>query len=121
MVVYDSIPEQVERETTHTDRQNILRYLQSSGEARSARQIAQAVGLPTKDTCVSVRKAITELVTFDGEPIISTGKGFLLATTVEQLDRYDQSLDLRVQGIMRRREALRSARRKIAMREEGYA
>ena len=121
MVVYDSIPEEVERKTTITDRHNILRYLQSSGEARSARQIAKAVGLPTKDTCVQVRQAITELVTFDSEPIVATGKGFLLADTTSQLDHYDRVLDQRIQGIMRRREALRSARRKIAMREEGYA
>lgn len=76
----------------------------------TAPKIAAATGLPTKDTCVKVRKAITVLVERDEEPIVSGHAGYTMVRNDgigrNMLRHYVESLEDRQKGIARRINAL---------------
>lgn len=116
MGIYTSVPKEVINNYFNATRQDILIFLKRQpGKAYTAKQIALACDYPTKGTQVEVRKAITELITLDKIPIISTGNGFMFPTDPQQIIRYIHSLEERKQGIQRRITNLKSILNEILL------
>jgi hypothetical protein len=101
--IYSSVPEEVlDNKGLDPDRMKIFNFLEQAESPQTAREIAKAVGYPTKGTQVEVRKAITQLLEIDHKPIISVGKGFMIADHPNMMIRYAERLRERMQGIERR-------------------
>jgi len=103
MDIYSTVPDEVlEDRSLDPERQKIFNFLAEAHGPKTAREIAQQTGYPTRGTQVEVRKAITQLLEIDQKPIISVGKGFMIADHPNQMIRYAERLRERIQGIERR-------------------
>ena len=103
MDIYSTVPGEILEDTSLDPvRANIYEYLQMQQGPKTAREIAKECGYKTSGTQVEVRKAITQLLEIDKKPIISVGKGFMIATSPEQMRHYAKRLLERCQGIERR-------------------
>jgi glyoxylate carboligase len=103
MDIYSTVPGEILEDTTlDPARANIYEYLQMQKGPKTAREIAKECGYKTTGTQVEVRKAITQLLEVDRKPIISVGKGFMIAEHPNQMRRYAERLLERCQGIERR-------------------
>lgn len=101
--VYTSIPEERQPVVAYAERDRVFKYLfERRGEWTTARNISNMLGISSKDTAVHLRKIITELIEFDGIPIIANSRGFKLSNDKQQLIDYAESLSLRQKGIQRR-------------------
>ena len=90
------------------DRLKILTLLQDNKDQwYTAQDIAEQCDYPKNPTSIEVRKSITYLLEIDLIPIISGSKGFKYAQSPEELEAYINSLQGRVNGIMRRIVALK--------------
>lgn len=107
--IYTTVPDEAfDTEPEFNKRREIMLFLKAyKGQFFTAGKIAKAVGLPTRGTQVEVRKAITQLLELDGEPVISTSKGFGLAISKEQLLNYADRLENRLKGLQRRIDCVR--------------
>lgn len=108
MDIYSSVPEEVlEDKSPDPGREAIYEFLCNSQGPKTAREIAKECGYKTTGTQVEVRKAITQLLEVDRRPIISVGKGFMIADHPNQMMRYAERLLERCQGIERRAKICR--------------
>ena len=108
--IYSSVPDHAfkqERTIDKLNNDNVLAYLKTQNIPVSARKIAINCGLVSSGTQVEVRQIITRLIEINQEPIISVGKGFMIATSREQLSFYADRLEERIRGIQRRVNAVR--------------
>lgn len=100
--IYTSVPDKNIQKGNY-DRQIVLGILfDARGAFVTAPVIAKKIGWPTRGTQIEVRKAVTELIEIDGQPIISGSEGFALTTNPEQLKAYGEQLESRRQGLQRR-------------------
>ena len=101
--IYETVPEEHIDAKYDKERHKILKFLkENKGEFFKARQIAQHCEFPTRGTQVEVRKAVTQLIEIDREPIIATAKGFTYPTHPNQIKFYANRLEERKQGLQRR-------------------
>jgi hypothetical protein len=85
------------------DRHHMLGILfDAKGDFIKAGAIAKKLDWPTKGTQIEVRKAITELIEIDNQPIISSSEGFALTTDAEKIKEYAEHLEGRKKGLQRR-------------------
>lgn len=106
--IYTTVPEGKIDESVKEESHKVLNHLKANeGKFMTARDIAIAVGFPTKGTQVEVRKAITELIEIQGQPIISVGKGFTFTNKKGMVSTYADNLENRKQGLERRIKAVR--------------
>lgn len=108
-MIYETVPKEqiVGFVDDRSFRQPILDFLKEKpGVFFKAREIAKATGLPVRGTQVEVRKAITQLIEIDREPIVSNEKGFSYTEKPEMLLFYARCLEERKQGIERRIQAI---------------
>jgi len=104
--IYSTVP----REIIYDEmRKNLIfMFLRNrAGKFYTAKQLAELAELPTKDTCVAVRKIITELIEIDKEPIVSNNIGFAYANTKRMLEICLENLENRSLGLQRRIQSLR--------------
>jgi len=101
--IYETIPEKDILDMPESSRYRILMFLKKKPDKIfNSRAIAKACGFPVKGSCVEVRKAVTELLELDRQPIISTGKGFCYTQSYQKVVCYLDSLNNRKQGLQRR-------------------
>lgn len=115
--IYSSVETQIEEISSEKER--ILYFLKKQGEKpTTAREICKALNLKSSKTEVALRKAITELIENSGEPIISTAKGFMYTSDPEKIKDYLETLQMRIDGIERRKSALIDIRTKLMKQKE---
>ena len=68
----------------------------------TAREIALALGLPTRNTQFAVRQMITAVMQDHGIPICSNSRGFFVAETADELLKYERTLIARQRAIRKR-------------------
>jgi len=112
--IYNSVPTDIRPETTREERETLLNLLQEQKTNISAERISKILGYKWVDNSLKVRKLITEILLFDGTPIIATSKGYKLAKDKAELIEYYESLVNRLKGIYRR---VKSIERIIAVSE----
>lgn len=101
--IYSTVPEEHIKDEPEEKRYLVAKFLKEhKGEWFKSKIIARRCGYPARGTQVEVRKAITELITIDKLPIISSGRGFCYAKNKEMIQEYIESLESRVMGIKRR-------------------
>lgn len=117
--IYSTVPVDTPESDLH-DRKSILQVIKDSDESPiTAKQISEEAEISDKGTCPKIRRAITDLIELDGEPIVAVSKGFLYAKHPNQLMHYARELENRMQGLDRRIRAVRSnAARMNVDREE---
>jgi len=108
--IYTTVPdENIDKD--YDDRLKIRDFLKkNTGKFFVASKIAEAVDFPVRGTQVEVRKAITELIEIDHEPIVAVAKGFGYATNQRMLELYVERLEQRKQGLQRRINAVKKIR-----------
>ena len=117
--IYSTVPEENIDSTFEEERHKVLNFLRADkGKFHKAAEIAQKVGFPTRGTQVEVRKAVTQLIEIDEEPIIATARGFAYASHPNQLKFYADSLDERKQGLQRRIDKVRQIHERYKDKEE---
>jgi len=105
--IYNTVPQEVVLPLKESKRYDILKFLRANREVFfRSKQIAKECGFPIKGTCVEVRKAITELIELDYQPIISTSKGYCYTRNYQRVVCYLDSLNNRKQGLHRRIKAI---------------
>jgi len=103
--LYSTVPKNTIINAEH--KRKIRRVLESHpGSYFKARSLAILSQLPTHDTQVRVRRAITELIEVEHCPIVSGPGGFCWADTEEVIGEYLSSLDARIEGIQARKRAV---------------
>lgn len=102
MAIYETVPEG-RIESDQPNRRWILHYLKRFPDKFvTARTIARDCGFRSTGTQVETRKAITELIELDHQPIVSNGKGFAYTDNKKRLIAYHESLVARMVGLDRR-------------------
>lgn len=108
--IYSTVPEKNIIKGFERDR--IMAFLSNNkgnGRLFTARELAEKCNFPMTSTNVEVRKAITELITIDLQPIVALkGRGFKIADTPGEILEYKDSLEKRVKGILRKIRGLRA-------------
>jgi len=103
--IYSSI--EVPIEDLSIEKKDILKYLKDRANIPiTANKICVDLKLKKSKTEVGLRKAITELIEIDKEPIVSCSKGFFYTNDKKEIEKYISHLNLRIQGIDRRINAL---------------
>lgn len=106
--IYTLVPQEKIKPITQEHKNKIVNLLRGNkGIFFKARSIAEKSGLPTKQTQVEVRKAITELIEEQHIPIVSTSKGFAYAKNPNMILHYIEALEHRQKGLQRRINSLR--------------
>ena len=82
----------------------------------SAKRLAILCNLDPSGTQVSVRKAITELVELDLQPIMAACQGYCYTDDVYRMATYHEDLVVRMVGLDKRRAAVSD----IIQRMRGY-
>lgn len=90
----------------------ILYLIERKGTWVKSKELAAASGYSTKATCVELRASMRH-ANFLGAPIITAAKGFMWATQPNQLKRYAERLEGRMEEIRARVEAVRRAQAKM--------
>lgn len=104
---FSSLPEEKNSVLNEHDLSLVSQYLSEHiGRVKFASQIAKACGFPTDGTCVKTRKCIKTLIEQKNMPIIATSKGFMLATTVSQMQNYLRYLIKKQMGLDNRIRAV---------------
>lgn len=103
--VYSSVPDKAFA-SHYGSKEELKRVLSEvPGKFFSSRRLAKLTGYSDKGTCVDLRKAITELIEEEREPIVSGPKGYAKAKGVNQLIFCRDALEQRRMGLDRRIEA----------------
>ena len=101
--IYETVHEKDMVDMPKSAKYRILLFLRKTPDKTyTSREIAKQCGFPVKGSCVEVRKAITELLEQDWQPIISTAKGFSYTQNYQKVVCYLDSLNNRKQGLQRR-------------------
>lgn len=100
--IYSSIPEDIKPATNEDERDKVFFLLESFNEYVTAVRMSKILGHEWSNNSCKVRRLITELIEFNGAPIISSGKGFKLARNKDELLLYHENLIKRMQGLRRR-------------------
>lgn len=100
--IYSSLPEDIKPETSEGERDELFYLLAQYNEPVSAARLSKMLGHEWKNGSVKVRKLITEMIIFQGVPIVSSGTGFKLARNRNELLNYHESLSKRLKGLRRR-------------------
>lgn len=105
--IYCSVPNEAMQEVS-IDRNIITEFLKRTpGTFYTAKQLANLTGYPTKGTQPELRKAITQLISLDGVPIVANSKGFGYPNSQHMIEHYIGQLEERKQGLQRRINHLR--------------
>lgn len=105
MNIYSTVPEKNMKDKP-IDRNRILIYLKAiPNKFVTAKTIGQDCNLPTANSQVRIREAITKLIELDNQPIVSCGKGFAYTNNLERVAACYVSIKARIKGLERRLEA----------------
>lgn len=83
---------------------NILMQHRGETNAITSGKIADKVGINEDDTHPKTRKIIREIEERDNLPVLACNKGYYIAKTKEELNKYTKNLDNRIKGIKKRKE-----------------
>ena len=70
----------------------------------TSKQISLEMGFPMEDTQSVSRKAIWETAEKYGLPLVSSSTGYYLANTKEELEKYNENIDKRINGMRKTRD-----------------
>ena len=84
----------------------------------SAKEISQKLGFPMEDTQSECRKKIHKTVEEFDLPLLSNSKGFFLATNQNEVDKYNENIEMRIKGMKQYNDLVNKNWNKIQNRKE---
>lgn len=114
------------RPVDHVRFRNSVYALLKHGEKNAIKSgdLAKALGVySSRDTSSQrIRQACKELLELDDKWVIACGKGFFIAETEEELDKYDHTIAAKAEGLFRIRSSIKKAKAKMRMKKQnsGY-
>jgi len=109
--VYASV--ETDFEDLSSEKDKILTYLKENRDKSiTAPKIIKHLNLKSKKNDVALRKIIAELVN-ENKPIISDVRGYMYTEDLEKINKYLLHLQMRIDGIERRRNSLITTRIQI--------
>lgn len=115
--IYDTVPDRPQSDPELRDM--VRDILLDNKIPVKAAKIGEMCGIKRTEGSVKVHLAITELVHYDKLPIVANARGYFIATTEEQIDKYVRDLENRRDGIARRIYDIDRARISVQMAREG--
>ena len=110
--IYETVP--IEFKDLEEEKHRLLEYLRDNkGRFFKSKELASKTGFPISNTCVELRKAVTELIEEEKYPIITSSSGFAWASHPNQISYYIESLEARIKGINRRINSLNEIKDKM--------
>ena len=90
----------------------ILLAHKGKSNAIKAKEISYVLGLPLEDTQCLTRSAIQRAAEIYELPVVSSKHGYFIAQTDDEIDRYNNEMQRRINGIERTRNIINRNYRK---------
>lgn len=88
-----------------SDIKSILLNHKGKSNAITAKEVSRLMGFPLEDTQSASRRAIWDTAKQHGLPLVSSTKGYYIATNKEEIAEYNAEIQKRINGMELTRKA----------------